>query len=123
MHEMVSIPEEFTDPLFTRLFLLAKINKFTTEEYQQYQKSLENMSEFDNIVNSTAEAAEMRGHAKGHAEGHAEGKAEGRAEGDLDRALKVAREMLADGMPVDKICKYTELSVEQIEALKASQDK
>ena len=111
MHEMVSIPEEFSDPLFTRLFLLAKINKFTTEEYQQYQKSLENMSEFDNIVNSTAEAAEIRGHAKGHAEG--------RAEGDLDRALKVAREMLADGMPVDKICKYTELSVEQIEALKA----
>ena len=50
------------------------------------------MSEFDNIVNSTAEAAEIRGHAKGHAEG--------RAEGDLDRALKVAREMLADGMPV-----------------------
>ena len=65
----------------------------------------------------------MRGHAKGHAEGRAEGRVEGRAEGrvegDLDRALKVAREMLADGMPVDKICKYTELSVEQIEALKA----
>ena len=79
--------------------------------YSARPKSLENMSEFDNIVNSTAEAAEIRGHAKGHAEG--------RAEGDLDRALKVAREMLADGMPVDKICKYTELSVEQIEALKA----
>ena len=45
MHEMGSISEEFSDPLFTRLFLLAKINKFTTEEYQQYQKSLENMSE------------------------------------------------------------------------------
>ena len=107
MHEMGSISEEFSDPLFTRLFLLAKINKFTTEEYQQYQKSLENMSEFDNIVNSTAEAAEMRGHAKGH------------AEGDLDRALKVAKEMLADGMPIEKISKYTKLSVEQIEALKA----
>lgn len=41
------------------------------------------MSEFDNIVNLTAEAAEMRGHAKGH-----------------------AKEMLADGMPMDKICNY-----------------
>ena len=59
------------------------------------------------------------GLAKGLAKGLAEGHAEGRAEGDLDRALKVAKEMLADGMPVDKICKYTELSVEQIEALKA----
>ena len=35
---------------------------------------------------------------------------EGRAE--------VAREMLADGMPVDKIAKYTELSIEEIAALK-----
>ena len=111
------------------MYLLKHMHEMVSilEEYQQYQKSLENMSEFDNIVNSTAEAAEMRGHAKGHAEGkaegraegRAEGKAEGRAEGDLDRALKVAKEMLADGMPVDKICKYTELSVEQIEALKA----
>jgi predicted transposase/invertase (TIGR01784 family) len=69
------------------------------------------MSEFDNIVNSTAEAAEMRGHAKGHAKG--------RAEGDLERAIKTAKEMLADGMPVDKIAKYTELSIEEIEALKS----
>ena len=103
------------------MYLLKHMHEMVSilEEYQQYQKSLENMSEFDNIVNSTAEAAEIRGHAKGHAKGHAEGRAEGRVEGDLDRALKVAREMLADGMPVDKICKYTELSVEQIEALKA----
>ena len=91
------------------MYLLKHMHEMVS--IQQYQKSRENMSEFDNIVNSTAEAAEIRGHAKGHAEG--------RAEGDLDRALKVAREMLADGMPVDKICKYTELSVEQIEALKA----
>ena len=39
-----------------------------------------------------------------------EGRAEVRAE--------VAREMLADGIPVDKIAKYTELSIEEIAALK-----
>ena len=47
-----------------------------------------------------------------------EGRAEGRAEGDLDRAIKVAKEMLADGMSAEKISKYTELSIEQIEVLK-----
>ena len=52
-------------------------------------------------------------------EGLAEGLAEGIAEGDRERALKVAREMLADGMPMDKIAKYTELSVDEIEALKS----
>ena len=44
-------------------------------------------------------------------EGLAEGRAEGRAE--------VARGMLADGIPVDKIAKYTNLSIEEIEALKS----
>lgn len=42
-----------------------------------------------------------------------------REEGSLARAMKVAKEMLADGMPVDKISKYTELTAEQIEALMA----
>jgi predicted transposase/invertase (TIGR01784 family) len=44
-------------------------------------------------------------------EGLAEGRAEGRAE--------VAREMLYDGVPVEKISKYTGLSIEDIEALKS----
>ena len=57
-------------------------------------------------------------HEKGHTEGLAAGLAEGRAEGDLDRAIKVAKEMLADGMSAEKISKYTELSIEQIEVLK-----
>lgn len=102
MHEMVSIPKEFNDPLFSRLFMLAEINKFTSEEYKQYQKSLENMSELDNVINSTAELAEQRG----------------RAEGSLQRALKVAKEMIADGMSIDKVAKYTGLSVEEVEMLK-----
>ena len=43
---------------------------------------------------------------------------EGRAEGRTEGRAEVAREMLADGMPVDKIAKYTELSIEEIAALK-----
>ena len=103
MHEMVAIPKEFSDPLFTRLFMLAEINKFTTEEHKQYQKSLESMSEFDNIINSTAELAEMRG----------------RAEGRAELKLEIAKEMIAEGMPNDKISRFTGLSIEEIEALRA----
>jgi predicted transposase/invertase (TIGR01784 family) len=44
---------------------------------------------------------------------------QGLEQGDRDRAIKTAREMLADGMPVDKIAKYTDLSVEEIEALRS----
>ena len=42
-----------------------------------------------------------------------------RLEGALTQALQDAKEMLADGMPIEKISKYTKLSVEQIAALKA----
>ena len=42
-----------------------------------------------------------------------------RLEGALTQALQDAKEMLADDMPIEKISKYTKLSVEQIEALKA----
>ena len=98
MHEMVAVPKEFSDPLFTRLFLLAEINKFTAEEHKQYKKSLELMSDWDNIINSTAERS--------------------REEGREEERAKVVKEMLADGMSVDKIAQYTKLSVEEIEALK-----
>ena len=60
------------------------------------------MSDWDNIINSTAE--------RERAEGRLEGRAEERAE--------IVKEMLADGMPVEIIAKYTKLSVEEIEALK-----
>ena len=95
---MSEVPKEFNDPLFSRLFLLAKINIFTAEEHRQYIKSLELMSEWDNIIKSTAERE------------RAEGRAEERAE--------IVKEMLADGMPVEIIAKYTKLSFEEIAALK-----
>ena len=40
-------------------------------------------------------------------------------EGLTEARAEVARGMLADGMPVDKIAKYTNLSIEEIEALKS----
>jgi predicted transposase/invertase (TIGR01784 family) len=56
---------------------------------------------------------------EGRAEGHAEGRAEGRAEGLSEARAEVAREMLSDGVPVEKISKYTGLSIEDVEALKS----
>ena len=43
----------------------------------------------------------------------------GREQGRAEKALKVAKEMLADGMPVDKIVKYTGISEEEIKTLQA----
>ena len=101
IHEMSEIPKEFSDPLFTRLFMLAEIHKFTAEEYKQYQKSLKSMSELDNVIRSTEERAEMRGLEKGRAEGLAEGRAE------------VIQKMLDAGVPASSIQDALGISVEE----------
>ena len=107
---MEEIPKKFSDPLFTRLFLLAKIGSFTPEELKQYNQSLESMSDYDNIINTAREEAEKLGWTVGHAEGRAEGRAETQAE--------IARKMLMSGMPIEQICAFTGLDVAAVEALK-----
>ena len=79
------------------MFILAEIGKFSPEEYEQYQKSLKIMSDYYNIIDTAVEEAEKRG--------------------ELSRALRMARAMLANGESIDTISKYTELSVEEIEAV------
>ncbi len=42
---------------------------------------------------------------------------EGREEGEYNKAIKMAKNMLLDNEPIDKIIRYTELSIEQIKDL------
>lgn len=129
MHEMEEIPKKFSDPLFTRLFLLAKIGSFTAEELKQYKKSLENMGDYDNIINTAREEAEKQGWAVGHieglekgrAEGRTEGRAEGRAEGlaeGMSKAqIEIAGKMLESGMTAEQVMQFTGLDKETVESL------
>lgn len=113
MHEMVEIPSEFGDPLFTRLFLLAEIGKFTAEELKQYKKSLDNMGDYYNTIHTAAEEAEKKGHAAGLAEGFARGWEEGKEE-----AIKViAQNLLEKGMSVEDVASITGMSMEDVKAL------
>ena len=65
MHKLKKIPKEFDTPEFRRLFILAEIGKFTAEEMKQYLNSLKQMSDYYNIIESTAELAEKRGREEG----------------------------------------------------------
>ena len=49
--------------------------------------------------------------------GLAQGRAEGRAESERDKALELARQMKADGMPAELIAKYTGLTLEVVNSL------
>ncbi len=46
------------------------------------------------------------------------GRKEGREEGERLKSLKTSRRMLEDGMPLNVISKYTELTIEELEKLK-----
>ena len=76
--------------------MLAEINNFTAEEYKQYQQSLENMGEFDNIIRTTEELAEKRGRAEGQAD--------------------TIRKMLAGGIPAEAIAAALGITTEECES-------
>ena len=122
---MSSIPKEFSDPFFKRLFLLAEIDKFTVAEKKQYLQSLKNMGDYDNIINTAVEEAHAAGKAEGIEQGMAEGIAQGMAQGmaqGIEQGcrqanLQSAKNFKALGVAVDVIAQATGLSVEEIESL------
>ena len=76
------------------------------------------MTEMDRkaIEETHLDEATARGMAKGMAQGMAEGVAKGRLEGRLE----TARRMLAHGLAPEQIAEYTDLSLDEIEGLTAS---
>ena len=129
IHEMDAIPKQFTDPFFHRLFILAEINNFTAEEKRQYLQSLENMGDYDNIINTAAEEAHAAGKAEGLEQGLQQGLEQGLQQGleqglqqGLEQGsrqanLQSAKNLKALGVAVDVIAQATGLSVEEIESL------
>lgn len=83
------------------------------------------MRDYNAILELAKEKAEREAQEKGfnHAyaewfiQGYIEGFMLGYVEGCVYAGREIGRKMLADGMPVDKIAKYTGLSVEDISIL------
>ena len=117
MHEMMEIPEQFSDPLFQRLFILSKIGNFTAEELKQYEDSMKDMSDYYNIIDTAAEEAEKRGLAKGMEIGREEGRLEGRKEGEAKAKAELVRKMIDAGMNPEQIGQITGLDISEIQAM------
>ena len=91
-----------TDFGFDRLFEEAKIAKFTPQEMREYEFSKMAYRDIKNSVDTAKR----------------EGIAEGMEKGMNQKALDIARNMLADGVDLNLIMKYSGLTQEQIEKLK-----
>ena len=105
LSRLLDRPAALQERIFTKLFEQAEIALFTSKERQDYEESIKVYRDLTNVVR-TAER-----------KGREEGRAEGRAEGIEENKRATARNMKADGMPIDIIAKYTGLSPEEVSEL------
>ena len=91
-----------TDFGFDRLFEEAEIAKFTPQEMREYETSKMAYRDIKNSVDTAKR----------------EGIAEGMEKGMNQRSLDIARNVLADGVDLNLIMKYSGLTQELIEKLK-----
>ena len=111
-----------TDKVFDRLFEEAEIAKFTPQEMREYEASKLAYRDIKNSIYTAkqeglAEGME-KGMEKGMELGMEKGIKKGMAKGMNQKALDIARNMLADGVDINLIMKYSGLTQEQIEKLK-----
>ena len=97
--------EEF----FRVLYDLSELNNFTANEIRSYMRSLYAESDYANTIDYAEKVGEARGIAIGEERGIEIGTAK--------RSTEIAAAMLADGVDVNTICKYTDLTPEEVNAL------
>ena len=106
LYKLTQRPKELCDKVFDRLFEEAEIAKFTPQEMREYETSKMAYRDIKNSVDTAKR------------EGIAEGMEKGMKKGMNQKALDIARNMLADGVDINLIMKYSGLTQEQIEKLK-----
>ena len=98
LYKLTQRPKELCDKVFDRLFEEAEIAKFTPQEMREYEASKMAYRDIKNSIDTA--------------------KQKGIEEGMNQKALDIARNMLADGVDINLIMKYSGLTQEQIEKLK-----
>jgi len=95
--EFKTRPDYLSGPEFDQLFNLARYANLTREERAMYNASLKRKWDNKNVMDYAVKTAEQKGRK--------------------ELALELAREMLAENEPIDKVVRYTKLSIEEIQSL------
>jgi predicted transposase/invertase (TIGR01784 family) len=105
LERLHNIPAKFQDRIFKKLFSAAEISKLSIEEARRYEDSLKVYRDIKNSLDTARE------------EGREKGREEGLKEGIQKAKYEDALNMLADGLPVEKVSKYTGLPVDAVRKL------
>jgi len=98
---MDHIPAILNEPIFQKGFDIAEVSHLSTEQYDDYLKSVLSYNEAKAVTDTA----------------FADGKSEGKIEGEKAKAHEVARTMLAKGFDIDTIAEISKLSTEEIKSL------
>jgi predicted transposase/invertase (TIGR01784 family) len=105
LEDMDHIPAILNEPVFQKGFDIAEVSHLSTEQYDDYLKSVLSYNEAKAVTDTA------------FADGKSEGKIEGKIEGEKAKALDVARTMLGKGFDIDTIAEISKLSTEEIKSL------
>ena len=94
-------PKVFDEKEFDRLFEIAELCNFTSDEYYNYQNSQKMIYDYENTI----DFAKKQGEAKGLAEGLEKGR------------IEIAKNLLSMGLSVEQIVNSTGLTEEQVQSL------
>jgi predicted transposase/invertase (TIGR01784 family) len=93
LNELDKIPAKLTERIFKKLFDVAEIAKFNREQLIAYEDSMKYYRDLKNSLDT-----KLR-------------------EGERKKAVDIAKMMLLDNEPIDKIVRYTQLSIDDIRRL------
>ena len=116
LYKLTQRPKELCDKVFDRLFEEAEIAKFTPQEMREYETSKMAYRDIKNSVDT----AKREGIAEGKEIGMKEGMEKGMEKGMNQKALEIAKNMLAMGLSAEQVAKATQLSLEIIKNLSNS---
>jgi predicted transposase/invertase (TIGR01784 family) len=117
LNKLDRIPDKLREQIFEKLFETAEIAKFTQEQVLSYEDSLKYYRDLKNSLDTARDEGKIEGKIEGMREGEMKGKIEGLREGEMKGLMKVAKNMLSNGMPVSEIAKLTGLSESDISNL------
>jgi len=106
LNRLDKVPDKLRERVFEKLFETAEIARFTPDQVRSYEDSLKYYRDMKNSLDTARE------------EGLIEGREAGREEGREQRAIEIAKEMILAREPIEKIIRFTGLTLEQIEKLK-----
>lgn len=111
------LPCSLNTPTLKKALNVLEVMNFDDEEREAYENHLKWLRIETNTLKKYEAKGLEEGLAKGLEKGRAEGLEKGRAEGKEEIAMELAKELLIEGMSLEKVCKLTKLKKEIVQSL------